>query len=126
MVNVMRPWRPETRHASQSSLEFVLQLLGSGRPVIALINSSGALQANGRINDDGYIRVGGVVPKTLHYVVLSGFNLNAQTISYMDYDGVSKQYSFTEFMARWDYRTKGPTGAFLTGTLGCKERTIIW
>ena len=81
---------------------------------------------NGRINDDGYIRVGGVVPKTLHWIVLSGFDSQNQTISYMDYDGVSKQYSYTEFMARWDYRTGGPTGAALTGPLGCRERTVIW
>jgi len=99
-----------------------------------LINSSGTLGANGRINDDGYrtsiifnlVPLFSVVPKTLHYIVLNGFDLNARTVSFMDYDGVAKQYSFTEFMARWDYRTKGPIGAFLTGTLLCRERTIIW
>jgi Ca2+-binding RTX toxin-like protein len=126
MLSVMRQWRPETQLTHQSNLDFVLQLLGEGRPVIALVNSSGALMGNGRINDDGYIRVGGVVPKTLHYITLSGFDQATQTIFYMDMDGVSKQYSFTEFMARWDYRTRGPIGAFLTGPLACKERTLIW
>lgn len=126
MLNVMRQWRSSTRLANRSTLQFVLDRLGEGRPVIALINSSGTLMGNGRISDAGYIRVGGVVPKTLHWIVLSGYNVETQMISYMDYDGVSKQYSYTEFMARWDYRTSGPTGAALTGPLGCKERTIIW
>jgi len=126
MVSVLRQWRPGTQMADRSDLGTVLQLLGAGRPVIALINSAGQLQANWRINDDGYIRVGGVVPKTLHYVTLTGFDLREGNISYMDFDGIAKTYSITEFMARWDYRTKGPLGAALTGPLGCKERTIIW
>ena len=121
----MRQWRPETQKAHQSNLGFVLELLGQGRPVIALVNSAGTV-VNGRVNDAGYILVGGVVPKTLHYVTLSGYDANTQTISYVDADGVSKQYSYTDFLARWDFRTRGPTGAFLTGTLGCTERTIIW
>lgn len=29
-------------------------------------------------------------------------------------------------MARWDSRTKGLIGAFLSGTQGRTERTIIW
>jgi Peptidase_C39 like family len=133
MLNVMRQWRPETQVANKSNLDFVLQLLGEGRPVIALINSAGTLGNNGRIKDDGYLtKFGGivplfsVVPKSLHYITLSGFDLDKEEIYYMDFDGASKKYSFTEFMARWDYRTKGPVGDFLTGPLGCKERTIIW
>jgi len=133
MVNVMRQWRPETQQVSRTDLNQVLRLLGEGRPVIALINSSGKMQANGRINDDGYLNTFGgivpnfsIVPKTLHWIVLTGFNEATRKISYMDYDGNSKEMSYTQFLARWDYRTKGPVGDFLTGPLGCKERTIIW
>ena len=128
LLETMWHWRPETQieRASPANFDKILGLLRSGKPVIALINSGGTLGANGRIRDDGYLQYLGVVPRTLHYVVLTGFDERTRQIRYMDFDGVAKSWSFTEFMARWSYRTRGLSGDFLTGQLGCKERTIIW
>jgi LGFP repeat-containing protein/peptidase C39-like protein len=97
-------------------LQHVLDLLASGKPVIALVN------VGVTVHDS----IAGVYPSALHYVVLNGYNRVNQTISYMDTDGNQKSWSFTEFYGRWNWQSSGLAGATLDVVVNTHERTIIY
>jgi uncharacterized protein with LGFP repeats len=115
LLDTMRHWKPDSQRESRTSFNRVLQLLSEGRPVVALLGW-------GRDYTIGL----GTVPDKLHYVVLTGFDLMAKTISYTNTNGEELQYSFQEFNDKWDWYSSGAKGAFLTGTLDVPERTILY
>ena len=92
----------------------VLDLLASGKPVIALVNVAGRPTCGLRN-----------LPTALHYVVVTGYNRVNQTVTFMDTSGYQGSWSFAEFDARWNWQCSGVPGAFLDG-LGVHPRTIIY
>lgn len=113
--------RPLTTLETESSQSRVLNLLRSGKPVIALVAT-----------DKVSITALGVTIGhygLMHYVVLNGFDQASQTIRYVDTDGVSKTWTYSEFDYHWrwfDHFTG--TGEVLQAglyTLGLRKRTLI-
>jgi hypothetical protein len=81
-----------------ASLDSVLERLGSGNPVIPLIAPS---------------------KRNLHYVVLNGFDLDNQTVRFVDTNGGSGSMTFSQFDRQWVW-----TNAF-TGFVGRIERLVL-
>jgi hypothetical protein len=117
-------WKPDVqmqeRVDANLGIEPVLDLLARGKPVIALVN------VGGYITEDFGPFETGTVPEKLHWVVLTGFNRATQTITYMNTNGQQGTWTFAEFMQKWNFTASGAAGDFLTGTLGVRERTIIY
>jgi hypothetical protein len=82
LLKVLRKFKSDLDMDTNASLQDVLVFLRSGKPVVAL-----------------------VAPKSrsLHYVVLNGFDLDSETIRYVDTNGVKGSWSFDEFVHRWEW-----------------------
>src|SRR5262249_6428241 len=94
---------------TKASLQNVLDFLGSGEPVIAL-----------------------VAPKAraLHYVVLNGFDQNSETIRYVNTNGVEGSWTFEEFARRWQWTNyfkgfRGRIMQFFSKAAGVRPRTFL-
>jgi hypothetical protein len=117
--DVLKHWKSDISLKTESNLQFVLDLLGSGRPVIALV---GVAKKS--------LSIGGSYG-VLHYVLLNGFDLASQTIQYVDTNGVQKSWSFSDFDYHWkwfDYFS-GILGKSAEGglyALGLRKRTILY
>jgi hypothetical protein len=105
----------DSQRESRTEFNRVLQLLDEGHPVVALL---------GWGRDDLWLL--GTVPDTLHYVVLTGFNLLSDTMFYTDTDGKECQYGLDDFYQQWNWYSDGIAGGFLTDVLDVPERTILY
>ena len=127
LLNILRRFRPETKLESRVDVNYaggalnrVLDILGTGKPVIALVNAGGYFS-------ESFLGIStGTVPDGLHWIALTGFNKANSTISFTDTSGVSKTWSFGEFYSRWNWSSSGALGGGLTGTLNTAERTILY
>jgi hypothetical protein len=117
LQEIMQQYKSDVQWESDASLNTVLNLIGQGKPVIAL---------TGR-GEFPYPQVGGfdLGPEKLHYVLLTGFDLNTQQLFFMDTDGASKTWSYGEFGQLWDWDAGPLADAFLS-TLGVDQRTILY
>ncbi|QEH34998.1 LGFP repeat protein [Aquisphaera giovannonii] len=129
LLDTLRLFRPSTRLESRVSvnygdggLDHVLDILATGRPVIALINPTGQSHD---VGDFGPFTAGHL-PNDLHWVVLTGYDRHDGTITYMDTTGSPVTESFGAFYQQWNWSAGGSVGDFLTGLLGVAERTILY
>jgi hypothetical protein len=106
--DLMSRWVPATLE-QETSLERVLQVLATGKPVIALIQSGTLV---------------GSVPN-LHWIALRGFDLGRQEIYYTDTDGGNYTFSFADFQAAWNWSAPWYTWP-VTAAAGLKAGTIIY
>jgi len=66
-----------------------------------------------------------MVPEGLHYICLTGYDMDSQTIYFTDTNGEAKSFSFETFQARWNFAGDGV--AYLgMEALGIKKQTILW
>jgi hypothetical protein len=115
LLQTLQHWKSDSYRQSRTSFDRVLQLLGQGKPIVALLGW-------GR----DYTFLLGTVPSTLHWVVLTGYDMNTSTIYYTDTKRGACQFSFDEFNQKWNWYSSGSKGGFLTGTLDVPERTILY
>ena len=115
LLKTLRNWKPDSYRESRTSFDRVLQLLGEGKPIVALLGW-------GR----SYTFALGAVPSTLHWVVLTGYDMKSSTIYYTDTKKGACQFSFDEFNQKWNWYSSGAKGGVLTGTLDVPERTILY
>src|SRR5262249_50289103 len=116
---VMKGYKSDITLEKESNLQRVLDLLGSGRPVVALV----AVAKKG-------LSLGGSYG-LLHYVVLNGFDLASQTVSYVDTDGAQKSWTSAEFdnNGKWFDHFTGILGEPMQAgleALGLRKRTILF
>jgi hypothetical protein len=117
--NVTRIWKPDTVLEKQSNLSRVLDLLGSGKPVIALVAvGTKSLSIGGKIG-------------LLHYIVLNGFDQASQTIRFVNTNGAQETWTFAEFDKNWkwfDHFTGvlGEAAQKVVEGLGLRKRTILF
>jgi hypothetical protein len=109
LLKVLRRFKSDLDMDTNASLQDVLDFLRSGKPVVAL-----------------------VAPKSrsLHYVVLNGFDLDSETIRYVDTSGAKRSWSFEEFAHRWEWTNyfTGIRGRIMRLGLkivGLRNRTFI-
>lgn len=74
--DIMAKYKPDTQLESGVSLQRVLDLLGQGRPVVALIGS-GANTVPIFHPFPGFVELA-TAPSTLHYTVVTGYDLQTQ------------------------------------------------
>ncbi|HKB04464.1 MAG TPA: C39 family peptidase, partial [Gemmataceae bacterium] len=122
LLAIMKKYRSGTQLASGATFQSVLDRLGEGRPVVALLGW-GEVEIPvpypwNPLNTE-------IAPETLHYVCLTGFDLNSGTFFYTDTNGQAKSMSFSSFLEKWSWPA---TGAIYDGlaALGVKKRTMLW
>jgi uncharacterized protein with LGFP repeats len=124
MLDAIRKYRPQTQlearvnvvNYGDGGLDHVLDILASGRPVIALMNPS----AENRTVPGGHL------PEELHWVVLTGYDRHDRTITFMNTDGKSYTETFDRFYQQWNWSASGPIGDILTGDFNVQPRTILY
>lgn len=120
--NLLKSYKSDVSLEKGASRDRVLELLGRGKPVIALI-------ATKKVDIEKFgIKVG--TYGLLHYVVLTGFDQATETIRYVDTDGVAKTWTYSQFTkhSNWvDYFTgAGNAMQESLSALGMKNKTIIF
>jgi Ca2+-binding RTX toxin-like protein len=120
LLETFRHWKADSYRESRTNFDRVLQVLSEGKPVVALIGK-------GRDYTFGL----GSVPKTLHWIVLTGFDKKTNTIFYTDTKpdkngAIQKQYTYDQFNQVWNWYSSGAKGGFVTGTMDVPERTILY
>jgi hypothetical protein len=121
LQTIMQVYKPNTQLDWGCDFQKVLDLLGQGRPVIALVGW-------GEVDFPvtyGPVIVIETVPEVLHYVTLTGYDMQTQQIFYTDTDGVAKAFSFAEFQDKWDWTATGQADAVLSA-MGIDKKTILW
>ena len=102
LLETIRKFKPDTTLEVGVSFERVLELVGQGKPVIALLKV-------------GNINIAGLegIPR-LHYIALNGFDVASRTIYFMQtMTGQQDQMSFDQFYEQWNWSDGGLTGAAL-------------
>jgi hypothetical protein len=109
LLKVMRKFKSDLDMETKASLQNVLDFLRSGKPAIAL-----------------------VAPKarTLHYVVLNGFDQNSETMRYVNTNGVKGSWTFDEFARHWQWTNyfkgfRGRIMRFFIKAAGVRTRTFL-
>src|SRR5205807_2430067 len=85
---------------SGATFNSVLNRLSEGRPVVVLLGW-GTLVLPGLFGEPNF------VPETMHYVCLTGFDKASETLFYMDTNGASSQFGFSEFQDKWNWPGAG-------------------
>jgi Ca2+-binding RTX toxin-like protein len=122
--NVMKAHKGDTQLASGASFQSVLDRLGEGRPVIALLGW-GEVDIPVPPEHPFDFDLFDTAPDTLHYVCLTGFDAPSQTVFYTDTDGTAKSMSYAAFQQKWNWPGDGIPLAALEA-VGVKKRTMIW
>ena len=108
-------YHPNAAFETEVSFERVRELLRSGRPVIALIQT----------RDQNVL---GVTIPILHWIVLAGFDDVSEEVSYYDTrDNWPRTRGYTEFRKLWDWhldQTALVDQALAANT--AKPRSIVW
>ena len=133
LVDAIRHYRPQTQLETRVSMNYgnggldhILDLVASGKPVIALVNVPGTSHDVGDVDFLFVHTTLGHLPDELHWVVVTGYDRVNQTVTFMDTNGSPKTMSYGDFNRRWNWSSGGVVGDFLTGTLNTPERTIIY
>jgi hypothetical protein len=114
----LRSYKSDLTMHKATTLQNVLDRLSAGKPVIALIATrTKSLGIGGKFG-------------ILHYVVLNGFDLDNQTLRYVDTNGAQKSFTFAEFDHHWKWfdHFKGFLGEGMQKVLeglGLRKRTIL-
>ena len=123
LLDAIRKYRPQTQlearvniNYGDGGLDHVLNILATGKPVIALINPTGQNRTV----------PGGHLPEELHWIVLTGYDRHDRTITFMNTDGNSYTETFDQFYKQWNWSASGPIGDILTGDFNVQPRTIIY
>ena len=123
MLDAIRKYRPQTQlearvniNYGDGGLDHILNILATGKPVIALVNPSGQNRTV----------PGGHLPEELHWIVLTGYDLHDRTITLTNTDGNSYTESFDQFYKQWNWSATGPIGDILTGDFNVQPRTILY
>ncbi len=120
LLGVMQHWKADSRLVLRSNMgdgmEPIFAALAKGRPVVALVNPTGRSSTV----------PGGHLPESLHWVVVTGFDRVKGEFYVTNTNGRAETWSLGDFYQRWNWSATGPVGDFLTGSLGVKERTIIF
>jgi hypothetical protein len=125
LLAIMKLHKANTHLASGASFQDVLDRLGEGRPVIALIDA-GEPTTVPVFNPFLPIPVGfDTAPGALHYVCLTGFDLPSGKVFFTDTDGTAKFMGFDEFQQRWNWQADGLVYAGLSA-LGVQKQTMLW
>ena len=106
LVNLIHEFKPLVQLKTEQSLDQLLDVLGQGKPVIALVQPDPNSAA-------------------LHYVVVQGYNQKTQQIYYKDTDGITYTTSYYGFLKMWNW----DVGFFLNGpyaVAGLLPRTMIY
>src|SRR5262245_10302558 len=122
LQEIMKKYKSDIHLQSGASFQTVLDRLGEGRPVVALLGW-GETEIPvpypwNPFNTD-------IAPETLHYVCLTGFDMSTSTIFYTDTNGAAKSMSFGAFQQKWNWPGDGVPYEFLEG-IGAKKKTILW
>ena len=91
----------------ETSYDFLLSTVASGRPAIALISSIKSSTG-------------------LEYVLVVGANKSLGYLEVMNNLGERFWFSRGQFEAKWNWYADGWTGDYLTGIMGVKNRTMIF
>jgi Ca2+-binding RTX toxin-like protein len=120
LLQVLQKYRPESQMKSDARFAEVLTKLGEGRPVIALIGWGEIPIFTGNPIDPI-----DMVPAGLHYICLTGYDMDAQKIYFTDTNGEAKSYSFETFQQRWNFAGDGLAYEGMKA-LGITKQTILW
>jgi hypothetical protein len=113
LAQVMQTWKPDSR-SSQAQFKEVLNLLGSGRPVVALLHV-------------GYVDPQTKIIPLLHYVALRGFDQAKQEIYCIDTDGQAGMMKFDAFQQKWNWWGRFKPEVFgALYALGVQPRSIVF
>lgn len=117
--DVLKSYKSDITLEKESNMQKVLDLLGSGRPVIALVAVA-----------KKSLSIGGSYG-LMHYVVLNGFDKILQRISYVDTNGAQKSWTYKEFDTNWKWFEHftgflGEPMQLGLEALGLRKRTILF
>jgi hypothetical protein len=98
LQKVLKGFKSDLTLHTGSALQDVLDRLGSGQPVIPLIAPA---------------------KRDLHYVVLNGFDVDNQTLRFVDTSGFAKSMTFAEFDHQWFWTNQ------FKGIVGRLERLVL-
>jgi hypothetical protein len=106
MLQLLQKYKPDTKLEEETTFARLLDILGSGKPVIALVKPS---------------------PKSdvLHYIVVQGYNDLSQEIYFTDTNGQGYTATYENFQRMWNWSV----GWFLNGVydaVGMDARTILY
>jgi Ca2+-binding RTX toxin-like protein len=121
LLEVMRLYKANSQLQSGGDFQTILNLLAQGRPVIALV---GWGEHTFPVPYGGFFAMV-TVPQKLHYIVLTGFDLQSQTLFYTDTNGEQKSYTFAAFQDRWDW-PGSQVGYQILKDMGINKKTILW
>lgn len=117
--DIIKHYKTNTQLKSGAEFQDVIDRLSEGRPVITLIGW-GTIYLPSPI--PFYVDT---APQTLHYVCLTGFDLDKQEIYYMDTNGVSSTFTYSDFQEKWNWPGSGAAYGILAA-LGIRKDTMIW
>jgi Ca2+-binding RTX toxin-like protein len=120
LQKIMQKYRPGTQRASGAEFQDVLDRLGEGRPVIALIGWGQVF-----LPDPLFPLIWNSAPEKMHYICLTGFDLASDTLYYTDTNGEAKSMGFNEFQQKWNWPADGGT-YLLMQAMSLKKQTMIW
>jgi Ca2+-binding RTX toxin-like protein len=118
--DIIKKYKSNTHLQSGADFQSILDRLGEGRPVIALIGW-GTIYLPSPI--PFFVDS---VPEKMHYICLTGFDMASDTLFYMDTNGESKTMSFTEFQDKWDWPAAGAYYEWILKPIGIQKQTMIW
>ncbi len=109
LLKVLRKFKSDLSMETNASLDNVLDFLRSGKPAIALIAPKS---------------------RTLHYVVLNGFDLDSGTIKFVNTNGAKGSMTFAEFDHQWKWTNqftgfRGRIMRFFLKAAGLRNRTFL-
>lgn len=113
LAKAMQQWKKNTTSQTQTNFNALLQILGGGKPIVALIQPG--LQ---------YVDPTHVIP-LLHYVALRGFDLASQELYYTDTNGAEATMSFAAFKEQWDWSVNVATKTALAAA-GVWARSFVF
>jgi Ca2+-binding RTX toxin-like protein len=94
LQSMLQQFKPDVNMEQETSFDRVLDVLGQGKPVIALL----------KVGEKQFLTEG--IP-LLHYVVLTGFDMASQTLYYTDTNGGSYSMSYAQFNDQWNWSDGG-------------------
>ena len=119
---LLQPYKPDVQRETGAEFQRVLALLGSGKPVIALVGVGGV--------DSFFLDS---APDRLEYVVLNGFDTASETLystRYISRSGGGSEsskgtFTFAEFQDMWDWSASGSPENRLA-QMGVEKKTILY
>ncbi|HJZ89452.1 MAG TPA: C39 family peptidase, partial [Gemmataceae bacterium] len=124
LQSIMKKYKSDVHLASNASFQSVLDRLGEGRPVIALLGWGETTVPVFEPWSPVPVEFD-TAPDTLHYVCLTGFDMSSSTIFYTDTNGAAKSMSFSAFQKKWNWPGDGLVYDGLAA-MGVKKQTMLW